>query len=120
MEAIQLAANRRFARSIREAIRGRSMRPFIAMTDASLEDEITRLIGRAQGYGLSADHDLMAFVALALNVAPDFDRHPPFHRVLTDPSIPGRQKMRALFQEATGQDWERAASMGDGDELHHA
>ncbi len=106
---LQLDANRRFARRIRDLVRTRVGEVVQQLPDAPLEDAIAALVLRAQGYGISADNHLLAFVDLAFCVSRHFDRHPPIHQILSDDTIAGDDKIRTLLDYTSARSWDQAA-----------
>lgn len=65
-------------------------------------------IARARSHGLYTDEDLMAFVAVMFEIAPNFDEHPAIRRVLADNSIPLEKRFDALFEKVPDEAWEEA------------
>jgi hypothetical protein len=78
-----------------------------------LERRIFFAIARARRYALSSVSDLAGFTALMFELAPNFDEHPSFHRVLVDPNLPPNSKMKRLSQVITDREWEEALRLYD-------
>lgn len=78
-----------------------------------LEDRIRYAIRRARQYSLGTISDLAGYTALMFELAPNFDQHPSFRRVLQDPSVPPEAKMRRLSQVISDREWEEAVALFD-------
>ncbi|WP_426750339.1 hypothetical protein [Myxococcus sp. Y35] len=72
---------------------------------------VASALRRARGFGLHDDRDLLAFAFLCIVISDVFDTHPPFQRLLADPTVPAGEKMTRLFQSATDADWQAAAAL---------
>jgi F0F1-type ATP synthase delta subunit len=46
-------------------------------------------------------------------LAPNFDEHPSFRKVLADPSLPAEGKMKLLSQVISDQEWREASELYD-------
>lgn len=79
----------------------------------TLEDRIQHAIRRARRYSLGTISDLAGFTALMFELAPNFDEHPSFRRVLQDPAVPPEAKMRKLSQVITDREWDEAVQLYD-------
>lgn len=78
-----------------------------------LREMVANGLVRARGHGLRADGDLMAFVSVMFETAPNFDEHPAIRRVLQDPSIPPNERLDAIFTRVPGRAWEEAEQRYD-------
>jgi hypothetical protein len=83
-----------------------------------LDDDELRLrvrhgVAKARGYGLTWESSLTIFVSHMLTINPEFDRQPAVQAALTDPTIPGDEKMQALLGLVDDDEWEEAAKMCD-------
>lgn len=78
-----------------------------------LQDRIHYAIAKARQYRLGTISDLAGFTALMFELAPNFDEHPSFRRVLQDPSLPPEAKMRRLSQVITDREWDEAVRLYD-------
>lgn len=78
-----------------------------------LEERIQFAIAKARRYALGTIADLAGFTALMFELAPNFDQHPSFKRVLVDESIPAETKMRRLSQVITDAEWEEVVRLYD-------
>lgn len=79
----------------------------------TLETRIQFSIRKARKYSLGTISDLAGFTALMFELAPNFDEHPSFKRVLLDGSIPPEVKMRRLSQVITDREWDEAVRLYD-------
>lgn len=73
-----------------------------------LENRIYFAIKRARDYSLSSVSDLAGYTALMFELAPNFDEHPSFKKVLLDPGIAPEVKMKRLSQVITDREWDEA------------
>ena len=71
-----------------------------------LQEMVSNGIARARTYGLYSDEDLVAFVSVMFEIAPNFDEHPAIHRVLRDDTIPIEQRFDSLFERVPDEAWE--------------
>jgi hypothetical protein len=78
-----------------------------------LEARVQVAIQRARTYGLGTISDLAGYAALMFELAPNFDQHPSFRRVLDDQSVPVETKMRKLSQVIGDAEWNEAAASYD-------
>ncbi len=78
-----------------------------------LEHRIVYGISRARKYALNTISDLAGFTALMFELAPNFDEHPSFRRVLQDPVLPPDAKMKRLSQVITDREWDEAFQLYD-------
>jgi hypothetical protein len=84
-------------------------------SDEELRQGIAEGIERAESYGLEGDADVKAFVKLLFTVGWYFDHYPAFREVLTEELYRASEKMPYLFESATDEDWEEAASLSDAE-----
>lgn len=78
-----------------------------------LQSRIQFAIQKARQYRLGTISDLAGFTALMFELAPNFDEHPSFRRVLKDESLPPEAKMRRLSQVITDREWDEAVRLYD-------
>ncbi|HVK62268.1 MAG TPA: DUF4123 domain-containing protein [Bdellovibrionales bacterium] len=107
------AIDRDLVRVIYWHLRNHHARPVQFLDRPTLEARIQVSISRARGYGLGTISDLAGFAALMFELAPNFDEHPSFRRILEDPSLPSEVKMRKLSQVISDRDWNEAISLYD-------
>jgi hypothetical protein len=72
-------------------------------------------IARARSYGLTAPEDLLTYVGIMFQVAPNFDRQPAIHAVLVDPVIPPNKKLDVLTEPRFDAAWDEADAAYDPD-----
>lgn len=96
-------------------LRNHHPRPVQFIDRHRLEARLKIAVGRARGYGLGTISDLAGYAALMFELAPNFDQHPSFRRVLEDPSVAGDTKMRRLSQVISDHEWNEAAASYDRD-----
>lgn len=80
---------------------------------AILETRVGFAIEKARRYGLGTISDLAGFAALMFELAPNFDEHPAFRRVLEDPQLPPDAKMRKLSHTISDREWNEAMRLYD-------
>lgn len=96
-------------------LRNHHSKPVQFLDRARLEDRLRVSIGQARQYGLGTISDLAAFAALMFELAPNFDQHPSFKRVLEDSSMRPESKMKRLSQVISDAEWNEAAASYDRD-----
>lgn len=79
----------------------------------TLEIRVGFAIEKARRYGLGTISDLAGFAALMFELAPNFDEHPSFRRVLEDPTLPPDAKMRKLSHTISDREWNEAMRLYD-------
>ena len=70
-------------------------------------------VKRARTYQLSTISDIAGFAALMFELAPNFDEHPAFHKVLIDSAVAPESRMKRLSQVITDRDWNEAQRIYD-------
>jgi hypothetical protein len=78
-----------------------------------LERRIQVAIHKARRYGFQTVSDLAGFSALMFELAPNFDEHPTFLKVLADRELPSEMKLRRLSQSISEKDWREASDRYD-------
>lgn len=73
-----------------------------------LEERIEVAIMRGRRYGLQTISDLAGFAALMFELAPNFDDHPSFQRILADRDTLPEIKLKRLSQAISEKDWREA------------
>ncbi|MEK7356282.1 MAG: DUF4123 domain-containing protein, partial [Bdellovibrionota bacterium] len=86
-------------------LRNHHAQPVQFVDKATLETRVGFAIEKARRYGLGTISDLAGFAALMFELAPNFDEHPAFKRVLEDPSLPPDAKMRKLSHTISDREW---------------
>lgn len=94
-------------------MRNHHSRPVQFLGRNELEARVQIAIQRARGYGLGTISDLAGYAALMFELAPNFDQHPSFRRVLEDHTIESATKMRKLSQVISDAEWNEAAASYD-------
>jgi hypothetical protein len=72
-----------------------------------LREQVEFGLSKARKYGFTRPNDLTAFVSIMFEISPDFDEHPPIHRVFTDESIPINKRFDAIFERVSEEEWEK-------------
>lgn len=78
-----------------------------------LELRVEITVERGRRYGFQTISDLAGFSALMFELAPNFDEHPSFQRILTDPETLPELKLRRLSQQISERDWREALGQYD-------
>ncbi len=76
-----------------------------------VREQIRTAIARARRHGLTSDEQVMGFVNVMFEIAPNFDEEPVLQKVLTDTRLTPAERWEALFANAPELNaaWERAA-----------
>jgi hypothetical protein len=74
----------------------------------SLREMVANGITRARSHGFHTDEDLMAFVAVMFEIAPNFDEHPEILRALRDETVPLEERFDAIFDTVSQEAWSEA------------
>jgi hypothetical protein len=80
---------------------------------AVLETRVEVTVERGRRYGFQTISDLAGFSALMFELAPNFDEHPSFQRILSDPETLPELKLRRLSQQISERDWREALHQYD-------
>lgn len=96
-------------------MRNHHSRPVQFLDREGLEARVQVAIQCARRYGLGTISDLAGYAALMFELAPNFDQHPSFKRVLEDQTVPNETKMRRLSQVISDAEWNEAAASYDRD-----
>ena len=103
----------RFAEHLVEMLRTDHPSDVEMYDDDELFDLVDDGLDRAQAYGLTSDEDNETFISLLFTVGWYCDRHPEFHRYLTDEAIEPGDRMRYLLEGTDNDDWQEAAAISD-------
>jgi hypothetical protein len=76
-----------------------------------LRDMVSVGVARAKQYHLIDDGDVISFVSIMFEIAPNFDEEPTLNAILLDSAVAPSQRWQALFETTPALDdaWERAA-----------
>lgn len=76
-----------------------------------VREQIRVAVARARKYGLTTDEQVMGFVSVMFEIAPNFDQEPVLQKVLTDTRLKPSERWEALFADRPELNaaWERAA-----------
>ena len=75
----------------------------------SLREMAANGLARARGHGLRRARDLVAFVAIMFEIAPNFDEQADIRRALRDPTVPIDRRFDAMLERVPDRAWEEAA-----------
>jgi hypothetical protein len=76
------------------------------LPDGILSDMARGGIARARAYGITWSSNLLAFVTMMFDYAPNFDDHPPLKKVLLDDDTEPNGRLDKLIQNSTEENWE--------------
>lgn len=79
------------------------------LSPEDLEKEVETGMRRAQGYGLTQETTIGAFVSLRFVTSPNFDEQPAIQAALRDESMPPDARMDTLMERTEPEDWDEAA-----------
>lgn len=89
------------------------------LSDDTFREMVANGLVRARSYRLNTDEDLMAFVAVMFEIAPNFDEHPALNAVLTDERRPIDVRFDDLFTPDLDKAWTEAADSYDTNAWFH-
>ena len=98
-----------FVRYVMKHIREESPERVLGYADDYFEEMVRNGLARARSHGFSEAEDLMAFVAVMFEIAPNFDEQPNIKKVLDDQAIPSEKRFEQLWELTSDEDWEEAA-----------
>lgn len=111
MAAFQIEADRAFDREVIAHLQKEHASAVENLQEPELHRIVRAAISRGRQYGLRSESSLTAFVALACEIAPDFDEHPAIKSVLTDGSIPPDDRIDELLARVSSTEWEEATRL---------
>ncbi len=94
-------------------LRGHHSRVVQHLSREQLEKRVEVAVMRARRYGFQSVSDLAGFAALMFELAPNFDEHPSFKKVLVDRDTLPEMKLRRLSQTISENDWKEALQLFD-------
>lgn len=80
---------------------------------SELEERVQVAISRGRGFGFQTIADLAGYSALMFELAPNFDEHPSFRKILADRELLPELKLRRLSQQISETDWREALAKYD-------
>lgn len=81
--------------------------------DEQLLALVRGLTARARAYGMTWASSITSFVVLGFVVAPNFDDHPLIRRALADPEVAPNERLEAIWEQTTEENWQAAADAYD-------
>ncbi|MDI3284688.1 hypothetical protein [Polyangium sp. 15x6] len=79
------------------------------LDDAHLRAAIRAGVAQGRAFGLTWQSSLGAFVGLSIVVGPRFHEHPAVRAILTDETIPPDERIAALRDRLTEEEWREAS-----------
>ncbi|MDI1430657.1 hypothetical protein [Polyangium sorediatum] len=79
------------------------------LDDAHLRAAIRAGVAQGRSFGLTWQSSLGAFVGLSIVVGPRFHEHPAVRAILTDEAIPPDERIAALRDRLTEEEWREAS-----------
>jgi hypothetical protein len=86
----------------------REAHPTYRQTDAMLRDSIRAGLKRARLHGLHSDQQLMEYVLIMFQIAPNFDQHPQIAQALADLQRSPAERWERIFEEDFDDAWHEA------------
>jgi hypothetical protein len=112
LAALKESIERAYSRDVARYIRAEHPEAAGELSDEEFLRRVSLGIARAESHGLTWDSSITAFVAIMFEVAPTFDEQPAISRVLEDTSLPPNQRIDALWERTTDEDWDEAEARG--------
>lgn len=84
------------------------------LVDDSLREMIANGLKKARSYGINTDAQLIGFVSIMFEIAPNFDEQPDIHKILSSDKIPANDKFELIFGDAVSEEaWAEAENNYD-------
>jgi hypothetical protein len=112
-EMLNQAIEEAFVREVCRHLRAEHAPRCEGLDDAELSRRARVGIARARIHDLEWDTSITAFVAIMFEVAPTFDEQPAIRRVLGDRRVSPSQRIDALWDRTTEEDWDEAERYGE-------
>ena len=100
-------------RALAETVRTRFPDETSELSGDELHKLLRAAVARARRHGLTWESAIAGFVTLMFNIAPNFDEHPAFQRVLANPALSEEDRVAAVFSQVTPEEWEQAEDAYD-------
>jgi hypothetical protein len=116
-ELLDHAVEAAFVRDLARHLREEHPEPCAGLSDAEIARRAAIGIARARSHELAWESSITAFVAIMFEVAPTFDEQPAIRRVLGDRRVSPDDRIDALWDRTTEEDWdeaERGAARAEG------
>lgn len=110
-DMLRAGTERRRVRGLVAQVTESFPRTFAGAGAADLEAAALGALARARSHGLDRDHDLAAFVELALLISPRFDEHPAVVAVLCDARVAPDRRMATLLATLPDDAWDEASRL---------
>ena len=108
MQQFEAAVDEAFAKRVASHLREKHADSVDKLDAPTLLDLVTNGIQRGRGHGLRGESSLTKFVALMFVIGPDFDHHLKAASVLADTEIAPDDRVDALVEALTDEDWREA------------
>jgi hypothetical protein len=114
IRVLQKSLDRSFAQRTMQQIKDSGLPDTEGIDDTQLLEMVDTGIVRAQARGFTWESSIAGFVYLMFSVAPNFDVHPAFEKVLSEPPPKDENaRLESLFQRVNKRDWEAARLKSD-------
>ena len=87
-------------------LRGSHAKSVQFLSTETLQSRISYALDRARRYNLVSVSDMVGYVSLMFEVAPNFDEHPSVRQALEDPTAPPLAKMQYLSSQIPESVWQ--------------
>jgi hypothetical protein len=106
VEALRPQVEANFRQRLMRHLRNERVPGVDEISDNQLEERIRFGIDRARKYEFKWPVNFATFVAFMFRFAPDFDKHPHVHAVLTDSSIDCEYRFNVLVEQISDSEWQ--------------
>lgn len=98
---------------LERALKGEFSKYIVGLTDEVLRKRIGVAIDRAKRYDIKTMPEVLRYMILMLEYAPNFDEHPVIKRVLMNESIPPEERVYELDKQTLVIHWMQVETMKD-------
>jgi len=109
MHEFDRAAEAEFRRRVVAHLRKHHAEAIEEFGDEELDLLVQAGIAKARSYGLTWQLTIAGFVALMIEVGPNFDRFTPIQKLLADDRLPPDERFDRILKSLPAEVWERAA-----------
>lgn len=113
LKAFDDEAEKSFRRKVLEHLKAEHPESVEGVDEKDLEIMVANGIGRARSHGFTWESSVAAFVMLMFEVAPNFDQHPAFRQHLEDKKLEEMERIEAIFNFVTDEEWAEAQDKYD-------
>ncbi len=115
LDALQKGADQAFVERLIAHFREQFGEKLADIDDPEFKRMVSNGVVRARSHGLTFESSIVGFVQLMFQVAPNFDEHPAFLRVLDDRTLEENDRIQAIFKRVSREEWKQAQEQYDDD-----